>query len=85
MRFVGLKYNKRYNPPFTTSLKFSIIQIKTMEKGNGVFVIDLPNINNEDVLKLTEQLILQSEKMMDGYRIENKNLIIEILIKNDKG
>ena len=48
-----------------------------------VFVLELQNISNEDIIKITEQLILQSEKLMDGYRIENKNLIIEVFIKKE--
>ena len=52
-----------------------------MEKKKEVFVLEIQNISNEDIIKLTEQLILQSEKLMDGYRIENKNLIIEVFIK----
>ncbi len=48
-----------------------------------VFVLNLQNISNEDVIKLTEQLILQSDKIVDGYRIENKNLIVEVIVKRD--
>ena len=54
---------------------------KTMEKSNGVFVLDLPNISNEDVFKLIEQVVVQSKNMMDGYRIETKNIIVDIIIK----
>jgi hypothetical protein len=54
-----------------------------MEKKKEVFVLELQNISNEDIIKITEQLILQSEKLMDGYRIENKNLIIEVFIKKE--
>ncbi len=52
-----------------------------MEKKNEVFVLDLPNVGNEDIIKLTEQLILQSDKLMDVYRIENNNLIVDIVVK----
>jgi|LauGreDrversion4_2_1035121.scaffolds.fasta_scaffold357568_2 hypothetical protein len=52
-----------------------------MEKSNGVFVLDLPNISNEDVFKLIEQVVVQSKNMMDGYRIETKNIIVDIIIK----
>jgi hypothetical protein len=54
-----------------------------MEKKKEVFVLELQNISNEDIIKITEQLILQSEKLMDGYRVENKNLIIEVFIKKE--
>ena len=54
-----------------------------MEKRKGILVIDLPNISNEDVIRFTEQLIIQSEDFMDGYKIENKNLIIEIYVKRE--
>jgi len=54
-----------------------------MEMKKEVFVLELQNISNEDIIKITEQLILQSEKLMDGYRIENKNLIIEVFIKKE--
>ncbi len=54
-----------------------------MEKKNEVFVLDLPNVGNEDIIKLTEQLILQSDKLMDVYRIENKNLIVDIVVKKN--
>jgi hypothetical protein len=54
-----------------------------MEKKKEVFVLELQKISNEDIIKITEQLILQSEKLMDGYRIENKNLIIEVFIKKE--
>jgi hypothetical protein len=53
-----------------------------MENSKEIFVLDLPNIGNEDVIKLTEQLILQSEKLMDCYRIETNNLILDVLIKS---
>jgi hypothetical protein len=53
-----------------------------MENKKEVFVLELPNICNDDVIKLTEQLILQSEKLMDCYRIETKNLIVDVLIKS---
>jgi hypothetical protein len=53
-----------------------------MENSKEIFVLDLPNIGNEDVIKLTEQLILQSEKLMDCYRIETNNLIVDVLIKS---
>lgn len=54
-----------------------------MEKKKEVFVLELQNISNEDIIKITEQLILQSEKLLDGYRIENKNLIVEVFIKKE--
>jgi hypothetical protein len=54
-----------------------------MEDKKEVFILDLPNIGNEDVIKLTEQLILQSDKLMDGYRIETNNLIVDIIVKKD--
>jgi hypothetical protein len=54
-----------------------------MENKNEVFVLNLPNIGNEDLIKLTEQLILQSDKLMEGYRVENKNLILDIIFKKD--
>ena len=46
-----------------------------MENKKEIFVLDLPNVGNEDVIKLTEQLILQSDKLMDCYRIETNNTI----------
>ena len=55
-----------------------------MEKSKGVFILDLPNISNEDVIKLTEQLILQSDNLFEGYRIENENLIVETIVKRVK-
>ena len=54
-----------------------------MKEKKEVFILDLPNIGNEDVIKLTEQLILQSDKLMDGYRIETNNLIVEVIVKKD--
>ena len=54
-----------------------------MEKTTELFLLDLPNIGNEDVIKLTEQLILQSDKLMDGYRIETNNLIVDVIVKKD--
>jgi len=54
-----------------------------MKEKKEVFILDLPNISNEDVIKLTEQLILQSHKLMDGYRIETKNLIVDVIVKKD--
>jgi hypothetical protein len=54
-----------------------------MKMKKEVFVLNLQNISNEDVIKLTEQLILQSDKIVDGYRIENKNLIVEVIVKRD--
>jgi len=54
-----------------------------MEDKKEVFILDLPNIGNEDVIKLTEQLILQFDKLMDGYRIETNNLIVDIIVKKD--
>jgi hypothetical protein len=54
-----------------------------MEDKKEVFILDLPNIGNGDVIKLTEQLILQSDKLMDGYRIETNNLIVDIIVKKD--
>jgi hypothetical protein len=46
-----------------------------------IFVLHLPNVGIEDVFKLSEQLILQTEKLMDGYRIETDKFILEIIIK----
>jgi hypothetical protein len=54
-----------------------------MEDKKEVFILDLPNIGNEDVIKLTEQLILQSDKLMDLYRIETNNLIVDIIVKRN--
>lgn len=54
-----------------------------MEKKKEVFVLDLPNILNEDILKLSEQIISQSVNLFDGYRIENKNIIVDIIIKKN--
>jgi hypothetical protein len=54
-----------------------------MKEKKEVFILDLPNIGNEDVIKLTEQLILQTDKLMDGYRIETNNLIVDIIVKKD--
>jgi hypothetical protein len=54
-----------------------------MEDKKEVFILDLPNIGNDDVIKLTEQLILQSDKLMDGYRIETNNLIVDIVVKKN--
>jgi hypothetical protein len=54
-----------------------------MEDKKEVFILDLPNIGNDDVIKLTEQLILQSDKLMDGYRIETNNLIVDIIVKKN--
>ena len=53
-----------------------------MENSKEIFVLNLPNIGNDDVIKLTEQLILQSEKLMDCYRIETNNLILDVSIKS---
>jgi hypothetical protein len=53
-----------------------------MENSKEIFVLNLPNIGNDDVIKLTEQLILQSEKLMDCYRIETNNLIVDVFIKS---
>jgi hypothetical protein len=53
-----------------------------MENSKEIFVLNLPNIGNDDVIKLTEQLILQSEKLMDCYRIETNNLILDVFIKS---
>jgi hypothetical protein len=53
-----------------------------MEKKKEVFILELPNISNEDVMKLTEYLILQSDKLMDGYKIETNNLILDVIVKN---
>lgn len=53
-----------------------------MENKKEIFVLDLPNVGNEDVIKLTEQLILQSDKLMDCYRIETNNLIVYIEVKS---
>ena len=78
-----LKTIKRDYPLFTSQTIFSIILKKTMENKNEVFVLNLPNIGNEDLIKLTEQLILQSDKLMEGYRVENKNLILDIIFKKD--
>jgi hypothetical protein len=54
-----------------------------MEKKKEIFVLDLPNINNQDLIELTKQLILQSDKIMDGYRIQSSNLIIDLIVKRD--
>lgn len=54
-----------------------------MKEKKEVFILDLPNIGNEDVIKLTEQLILQSDKLMDRYRIETNNLIVDVIVKKD--
>jgi len=54
-----------------------------MKEKKEVFILDLPNISNEDVIKLIEQLILPSHKLMDGYRIETKNLIVDVILKKD--
>jgi hypothetical protein len=54
-----------------------------MKEKKEVFILDLPNIGNEDVIKLIEQLILQSDKLMDGYRIETNNLIVDVIVKKD--
>jgi hypothetical protein len=54
-----------------------------MKEKKEVFILDLPNIGNEDVIKLTEQLILQTDKLMDGYRIETNNLIVDVIVKKD--
>jgi hypothetical protein len=51
-----------------------------MEK-KEIFVLHLPNIGMEEVFKLSEQLIIQNEKLMDGYRIETDKLILDIIIK----
>jgi hypothetical protein len=78
------KRSKRDYPLFTTHTLFSIILKKrTMEENKEVFILDLPNIGNDDVIKLTEQLILQSDKLMDGYRIETNNLIVDIIVKKN--
>jgi hypothetical protein len=53
-----------------------------MENSKEIFVLNLPNIGNDDVIKLTEQIILQSEKLMDCYRIETNNLILDVFIKS---
>ena len=52
-----------------------------MKNKKEVFVLYLPNVGDEDIIKLTEQLILQSENRMDVYKVENNNLVIEIIIK----
>jgi hypothetical protein len=54
-----------------------------MKEKKEVFILDLPNIGNEDVIKLTEQLILQTDKLMDGYRIETNNIIVDVIVKKD--
>jgi len=54
-----------------------------MEEKKEVFVLHLPNIGNEEVIKLSEQLIHQTEKCMDGFRIETNKLIMDIIIKKD--
>jgi replication-associated recombination protein RarA len=46
-----------------------------------VFILDLPNISNQDLFKLMEQLILQSDKLFEGYRIENKDIIVDTIVK----
>lgn len=80
----GSKRSKKDNPPLYNSITFFYNSKKrTMEDKKEVFILDLPNIGNEDVIKLTEQLILQSDKLMDGYRIETNNLIVDIIVKKD--
>lgn len=54
-----------------------------MEEKKEIFVLHLPNIGNDDVIKLSEQLILQTDKLMDGYRIETNKMIMDIIIKKD--
>jgi hypothetical protein len=51
-----------------------------MKEKKEVFILDLPNIGNEDVIKLTEQLILQTDKLIYGYRIETNNLIVDVIV-----
>ena len=51
-----------------------------MEK-KEIFVLHLPNLGIEDLFKLLEQLIVQTDKLMDGYRIETNHLIIDVVIK----
>lgn len=53
-----------------------------MEIKKETFVLDLPNLCNEDVIKLSEQLLLQSDKLMDCFRIDTKNLIVYIELKS---
>ncbi len=54
-----------------------------MKEKKEVFVLHLPNIENDDVIKLSEQLILQTKKMIDGFRIETDKIIMDIVIKKD--
>ena len=54
-----------------------------MEKTTELFLLDLPNIGNEVVIKLTEQLILQSNQLMYGVRIETNIIIVDIILKKD--
>ena len=54
-----------------------------MENIKEVLVLNLPNLENEDIMKLTEQLVFQSKNLMDRYRIENKNIILDIEIKRE--
>jgi len=54
-----------------------------MEKNNETLVLDLPNISKEVLLKLTEQIILQSEILMDTIMIKNESIIVSIHKKKD--
>ena len=54
-----------------------------MENNKEVLVLNLPNLENEDIMKVTEQLVFQSKNLMDRYRIENKNIILDIEIKRE--
>jgi len=81
--FLVQKPQKGIIPSLQLSHFFLKFKKKVMEKKNEVFVLDLPNVGNEDIIKLTEQLILQSDKLMDVYRIENKNLIVDIVVKKN--
>ena len=53
-----------------------------MENTNELFLLELPNLGNEEVIKLTEQLLLKSEKFRDSFRIETNNIILDVVIKS---
>jgi hypothetical protein len=53
-----------------------------MEKKNDILVLNLPNIGDGDTINLLEQLVIQSKIKMGGYRIETKNLLIEVIVKH---
>jgi hypothetical protein len=54
-----------------------------MSDKKEVFVLNLPNVGNDDVIEMIKQLIHQPEYQMDCYRIENKNLVVDIVIKKN--